>query len=206
MNNDSQYKLTTGQALMALLEEERAEELDRKTEAMSKQEHIAALEAEGISKDAQAAYFEKQRQRIRDAIARQPAPANVVPIREDVATQTAPARKRRLGVRDLAFMASGSGIAAAAAIVIRVMSMVPEDLPITAATGSAPPLSVVDAIREGAFTACGRGHWRECLAGLDHAKRLDPAGDETEDAKRARQIAEGALNPETINPNQGREP
>ena len=48
-------------------------------------------------------------------------------------------------------------------------------------------------LRDKAFQACGRGHWRECLDELDRAKVVDPDGDAEPEVQQARVRAEQAL-------------
>lgn len=55
-------------------------------------------------------------------------------------------------------------------------------------------------IRRGALEKCDAGAWDECIAGLDAAKKLDPAGDARPEVKRARQTAEDARTPEATPP------
>ena len=182
-----QYKLTTSQAVAAFLAEERAEELDVITAAMTKEQHVAALEAEGISREAQAAYFEKQQQKIRAILAKQAAPENVVPIRKDV--NVAPL-KRRFSWRDAGVGSGVTGIAAAVAMLVQQAATVaPSTLPYLATAAASPPAPAGVVLREEAFAACGRAKWRECLDKLDRAKAIDPSGDDEADVQNARAMA-----------------
>jgi hypothetical protein len=48
-------------------------------------------------------------------------------------------------------------------------------------------------LRHQAFGDCGSQRWTACLAGLDGAKRLDPAGDRSAEVQIIRQQAEHQL-------------
>lgn len=48
------------------------------------------------------------------------------------------------------------------------------------------PLELARKQRDEALPKCDGFAWRECLEGLDRAKRLDPAGDRTDEVKKAR--------------------
>lgn len=50
-------------------------------------------------------------------------------------------------------------------------------------------------MRKKALEQCNQAKWKECVDGLDEAKRLDPAGDTAPAVKRAREDAAKALSP-----------
>lgn len=50
-------------------------------------------------------------------------------------------------------------------------------------------------MRKKAIEQCNQAKWKECVDGLDEAKRLDPAGDTAPAVKRAREDAAKALSP-----------
>jgi hypothetical protein len=55
------------------------------------------------------------------------------------------------------------------------------------------PLEVAWQLRKDAVMECDLGAWRECLAKLDEAKQLDPAGDESPIVKSQRETATSRL-------------
>ena len=68
------------------------------------------------------------------------------------------------------------------------------------ATGAPPPAPPpaperAAALRAEAAHACEGRRWVECLAELDHARELDPAGDEDAEVQRWRRVAGKALGP-----------
>jgi len=60
---------------------------------------------------------------------------------------------------------------------------------------TATPAERASELRKQAFEACGRGHWNECLARLDEAKTLDPAGESDPEVQAARRRAMSGLPP-----------
>ncbi|MBS2013505.1 MAG: sigma-70 family RNA polymerase sigma factor [Deltaproteobacteria bacterium] len=50
-------------------------------------------------------------------------------------------------------------------------------------------------LRKNALDQCAKSQWKECVDGLDEAKRLDPAGDTAPAVQRAREDAKKALTP-----------
>jgi DNA-directed RNA polymerase specialized sigma24 family protein len=67
--------------------------------------------------------------------------------------------------------------------------------PSATASAEAPPianemLARAQAMRTQALEQCKGSHWAECLRGLDAAKALDPAGDDTPEVQNARAMAE----------------
>jgi hypothetical protein len=48
-------------------------------------------------------------------------------------------------------------------------------------------------VRERAFSSCDQSHWADCLAGLDRAQAMDPAGDSAPRVRHYRQQARAAL-------------
>jgi len=189
------YKLSKSQALAGFLEEERAEELDIITAAMTKEQHIAALEAGGMSREAQDAFFEKQNQKLREILAKQPAPENVVPIRRDVVVVASPLKPKRslFTRRDVKVGGAFAAVAAAATYILQTMVMVaPVAGPLLATgmvTGSAPPSTPAAALREEAYAACHAELWQKCIDALDRAKAIDPLGDVELAAQGAREKA-----------------
>lgn len=63
-----------------------------------------------------------------------------------------------------------------------------------------PNLDRARALREKAFKACDNQLWQECIAGLDEAKGIDPAGEGDPRVGAARQKAAEALNQQTPTP------
>jgi len=51
-----------------------------------------------------------------------------------------------------------------------------------------------EGIRKAALEKCAALEWRDCVQGLDEAKRLDPAGDSRPEVKNARAAADKAIN------------
>jgi hypothetical protein len=70
-------------------------------------------------------------------------------------------------------------------------------------TTTAPPVDLVAAaeLRRKGYAACDAQLWRECLARLDEAKRVDPAGDTAPDVLVARQKAALGIENGTKKPN-----
>jgi len=67
----------------------------------------------------------------------------------------------------------------------------PSSLPVPSAPLTPQPDA--DQMRRAALDACERREFETCLDGLDRAKALDPAGDETPSVQRARDEAKRAL-------------
>ncbi|MGH7271637.1 MAG: hypothetical protein ACREJ3_14495, partial [Polyangiaceae bacterium] len=82
-------------------------------------------------------------------------------------------------------------IAAAVAAVVASVGGVEAWLAPGAGVGSAPPSA--ERLREEGLDACARARWRECVARLDDAKKIDPAGDDRAAVRSARAAAEKAL-------------
>lgn len=188
--NDEKYKLTKSQAIAGFLREERAEELGALAASMTREEHVRSLEAKGMSRDAQAAYFARQRQRFEAAIAKE-TPTNVVPIREEVSA--ARPAKQRFSLRDFGLGGGFGWATAGVAFVVRaLMTVAPPELPMMTATSAVAAPTAPD-FRNEAFKACGRAHWLECLDALDRAKELDPDGETDPDVIAAREMATRGL-------------
>jgi hypothetical protein len=58
---------------------------------------------------------------------------------------------------------------------------------------TSPDLETAAGLRKRALDACSREQWTECLAGLDQAKGLDPAGDDAAAVQAARRRAGQAV-------------
>ena len=96
-----------------------------------------------------------------------------------------PTRLRPRAARRVVFAtATALAIAAGAAIVVHVRP--PGDV-----VGSAPDDSRAAALRKQARDACAARDRKTCLAKLDEAKALDPAGDEAPDVQSLRKSATG---------------
>ena len=54
--------------------------------------------------------------------------------------------------------------------------------------------------RSDALERCRAEAWKECIEGLDHAAKLDPAGDNSEEVQKARKAAGDALAPKPVLP------
>ncbi len=199
MKNQS-FKLSKSQALAGFLEEERAEELDIITAAMTKEQHIAALEMGGMSRGAQEAFFERQNQKLREILAKQPAPENVVPIRRDVVPLVSSPKPRRsfFSRRDVKVGGAFATVAAAGTYILQTMVTVAPAVPLMAtgssppsgiATGAAPPATPAMTLRKEAYAACNAELWQKCIDTLDRAKAIDPLGDLAHDAQDAREKA-----------------
>jgi hypothetical protein len=87
-------------------------------------------------------------------------------------------------------------ITAAALLLRKHPAPLPEAVDMPASPPTSPPhRRPVDELRERALERCERQAWQECLAGLDEAKELDPAGDASEVVERARKRAADGLEP-----------
>ena len=104
-------------------------------------------------------------------------------------------RKTRAGV-----IAGGVAIATAAATTV-VTALLPATTavaPLMAVAASAPSATPADALRADALNACDRHAWKTCLAKLDQAKAIDPAGEKVDWVAELRERAElelGKLKP-----------
>jgi hypothetical protein len=87
------------------------------------------------------------------------------------------------------------GLALAAAVALVIKAALPEPVP-TAIPPDDTPAYRAGAMRADARKSCKEHRWHECLAELDDAKALDPAGDDTPELKELRrEIAEGTAHP-----------
>ena len=87
------------------------------------------------------------------------------------------------------------GLALAAAVALVINAALPEPIP-TAIPPDISPAYRAAAMRADARKSCKLHRWQDCLAELDDAKELDPAGDDTPEIKELRRaIAEGTAHP-----------
>jgi hypothetical protein len=99
------------------------------------------------------------------------------------------------------FVAATVGAAAAGGLVYALTHPggaerpTPPVLPSTAPSPEPAPADLVAAsdLRRRAFGDCASQRWTECLAGLDGARKLDPAGDRSAEVQMTRQQAEHQL-------------
>ena len=100
------------------------------------------------------------------------------------------------------WVAAAATVAVGGALVYAMLarpSREPEIRPLPAAsTATAPPVPSEDLVdnvylRRQAFAACAAKRWTECLARLDEAKQVDPAGDALPEVQLERQKAERAI-------------
>jgi hypothetical protein len=87
-----------------------------------------------------------------------------------------------------------ASVAAATAVTIArrddVLPPVPKDVPQETPAPPVPsPLELAATYRQDAQDAFARGDWQACLASLDRAKAIDPAGDAFEGVQRLREAA-----------------
>lgn len=79
--------------------------------------------------------------------------------------------------------------------VVLAMRRPPEDAPIAHDPQVLPAEPEALRLRKEALGACDAQRWTLCIAGLDEAQRLDPAGDSAPTVQNARRAAERALAP-----------
>lgn len=145
----------------------------------------------------------------------EPRPASGVVSTRQPARRTAPDRRRRPPAAVVLLAAVTAGAVAGGAIyAARHHGQAPSPpgpqppgpAPSPSSTAPGPeqtlPPDLVAAAdwRKKAFTACDAERWTECLADLDQARALDPAGDSAPLAKSARERALRALQPKPDKP------
>lgn len=72
--------------------------------------------------------------------------------------------------------------------------------PVASSAPGPTPLDEARKLRDAALERCGASAWDECVRGLDHARALDPVGDEAEAVQEARAVAARARLPEMPSP------
>lgn len=111
------------------------------------------------------------------------------------------AARRRRPRTALVLLAAATTAAAAGGLVYSVLhphpnppapSPEPSPSPVPAPT-AVPDLVAASDLRQKAFAACEARRWSDCLADLDRARALDPAGDDAPDVRSTREKALRAL-------------
>jgi hypothetical protein len=157
-------KLTLAETLEAARLQGEIDEVVKETLAKSDAEIEAEVRADGLSE----AMEERLRERGLELLAR-----------------TAPKRKDHRFAKGVGVGALGMGSLAAALEVAGVIGRAAAPL----ATVAASPTEHAAELRRQAFEACGRGHWDECVAKFDEAKKLDEPGDADPEIAAARKRA-----------------
>jgi hypothetical protein len=122
-----------------------------------------------------------------------------VPVRSTRPQPVRPASRRVPGV--VWFVAATVGAAAAGGLVYALAHPGGSQVPAPPAPPSSAPahepapedLVAASGLRRRAFADCASQRWTECLAGLDGARKLDPAGDRGPEVQMTRQQAEHQL-------------
>jgi hypothetical protein len=190
-------KPTPEEVLKAIEESEVDDEVERVL-AMTPEQRRAELEAAGFDLKEVHAKADALHERFVGAAAKEKAQQ----IEKDARVRSL--RPPRSRPRPVVLLVAAMAVAAVAGgVLYAVLTKPPAPGPAPSTPpvpSSAPPqpsetpelLAATD-LRRRAFDACNRNQWKECLAGLDEAKRLDPAGDSAPAVRVARQVAEEAL-------------
>lgn len=154
-------KQSAVEVLATIFEQVELDKINQEIDAMSDEQIVAELEAEGYTQAKIDAAFAEQ-QKMLDALLAD--------------------EKRRRRMQVVTYV-GGFATAAAVALVVRHDTTTPPTVP--------PPVgapSPAETLREEAFEACGRGHWQVCEHKLDEAKGLDEDGERDPDVQRARKL------------------
>jgi hypothetical protein len=174
-------------------------EMDRVL-ALSPEARRRELEAEGIDVDElhamTAAVIEGKPLRALAVPMPPPGPLDAAPGRAG----RVPSRRRRAAYLLVAAVLVTLAAAAAAVALRPDGSNAPKSPPLPPATSAVPepppsraPGPDIAMLRRDAVDACHQTRWQACLAGLDLARRYDPAGESDPVVALARRQAEGAL-------------
>jgi hypothetical protein len=179
--------------------------LDDETDAMSDAEIEAELRAAGVDLDAFHAKMDGLYQQYVAGAASAPEGEGVAWTKGD-APESAPDRPRKIGrgghVAAYGLMAAAATAGLATYLATRPPEETPDVKPKDAEAPKAPkpapapsatPVADVKKMRDDALNACARGAYAECLAGLDEANAVDPAGDADPKLQAARKKATDAL-------------
>jgi RNA polymerase sigma factor (sigma-70 family) len=107
--------------------------------------------------------------------------------------------RRHFQTRWLALGAAGLALLLAAGWLLSERSRTSTPPPVIARE-TVSPLDRAQALRENALEQCRAAAFQQCLAGLDQAKALDPAGDSTDSVNAARAAAQAALANDSATP------
>jgi hypothetical protein len=165
-------KPTPEDVLKAIEEPDPEEEMERVL-AMTPEQRRKELEAAGVDMAELHAKADAFHERLVQA-------ATTTETAEPVRTRSLPPKPVRRSYVSLAAAAAVVAIAGGVAYTMATQSPVP----------LAPERQTASELRQRAFEACSREQWKECLAGLDEAKKLDPAGDEGAAVQAARRRAQ----------------
>jgi len=174
-------KPTPEEVLKAIEEPDPEEEMERVL-AMTPEERRKELEAAGVDMNELHAKADAWHERFvqAGAAAEAKAKAGQGASAGQPRTRSLPPKPPRRSFVNLAAMAA---VVAVAGGVVYTFAMRPPE-PV-----ASPDQRTAEELRKRAFDACNREQWKECLAGLDEAKRLDPAGDEEPAVQAARKHA-----------------
>jgi len=182
--------VSKAEALAEMIAETDMDALQRELAGKSTDDVMDALVAAGGSRERTAALFAKEDAMFEEALRKAQAaePSNVVDIQS----------AKRFGPRQLVTAASPLvAFAACVALVLQVSGVIalgPSQVP-PANTGTGAPPTGLNAndIRFNAFREFAQSRWRDCLYDFDHAKELDPAGDNDPAVRDAREKAKQSL-------------
>jgi hypothetical protein len=183
-------KPTPEDVLKAIEEPDPEEEMERVL-AMTPEQRRAELEAAGVDIAELHAKADALHERLVQGAAAVPEaavaapatatkPATTTGTAEPVRTRSLPPKPVRRSYVSLAAAAAVVAVAGGVAYTMATQPPVP----------LAPERQTASELRQRAFDACSREQWKECLAGLDEAKKLDPAGDEGAAVQAARRRAQ----------------
>jgi hypothetical protein len=172
-------KPTPDEVLKAIEEPDPEEEMERVL-AMTPEQRREELEAAGVDMNELHAKADAWHERFVQAAAEAEKKAAQGATAEPARTRSLPPKPQRRSFVSLA--AAASVVAVAGGVVYTVALRPPEPV-------ASPDQRTAADLRKRAFDACSREQWKECLAGLDEAKRLDPAGDEAAAVQAARRRA-----------------
>jgi hypothetical protein len=148
--------------------------------ALSDQELDAELAEQGLDPKALREQGEALAAKLKAAA---PAPVTRLAVKP-----TAPARTRWV-----ALLAAATLAAIAMTVAIQMGALVSKGAPDDVEGSTAGDRARAAKLRRDALSACRGQRWADCREGLDEAKALDPAGEESQDVKNARRLIETAL-------------
>jgi hypothetical protein len=189
MSDSDKRPITPEELLAGFRDQVEMDRIEQETAAMSHEELLADLRKDGIDPAAVLAKDRAMIERFEADRAEKPAPIKVRDIRT--------ARRWPRWVPHTITAAGALAAAAALTLVLGRTGNLPTAFqppqPTTTVTGALPPLSEADYDRFMAYSNCFREEYEGCLHYLDEAKKLDPEGDQLNDAAAARRMAELGL-------------
>jgi len=151
-----------------------------------------ALEARGLDPAAERVKAGEWRRELGERVAARKAAQEKAQVR--------PARRAHPALTWLVAASLGAGVGGSV-VYTSMLGGVTAPAPRGSSTAPEPERAAAADLRRDAVAACDAQRWGECLARLDAARSLDPAGDATAEAEATRRRAmEGLLRPDASGP------